>query len=96
VLAELHRRDDVRMMDLRGDRRLFEEHLFHALGVGRVGPDDLDGEDLLKAARPPQASGPYLGHSPAGNGNEELVASQDVADRILHDKGNQRPHAKMP
>ena len=49
----------------------------------RSGADGLDGDDLLKAARTSQPRGPHLRHSALGDGNEQLVATEHLAGRVL-------------
>ena len=77
VLTQLQRADDVGVMDLRGELRLFEEHLLHPGVVDDVGQDGLDRDQLLKAARAPQPRRPDLRHAALGDRQQELVAAQD-------------------
>ena len=66
VLAQVEDLDDVRVVELRGDPRLVQEHLDELAFSARCVEDALDDHELLEALEPDLARQPDLRHAADG------------------------------
>nr|WP_237244589.1 hypothetical protein [Sorangium cellulosum] len=77
LLARIDGLRDVRVVDLRDERGLVQEHRLEVGVVAQLGAQQLDGDDPRELTA--RSSGPHRGHAPERDGDEELIATERVA-----------------
>jgi hypothetical protein len=79
LLAEIHDLSHVRVLDLRRDARLVEEHPLEARVLRELRKDHLDRDELLEAVLAAEPRHPHARHAALRDGAEQLVAVEPIA-----------------